>query len=191
MHDLLEGYVKTRAQLLLYKGRVLAEAERLDEKKNRYEAQGNVERRMQAVEKMRRDLDVTMRLVGGMISDVEFSIEWMNTGRCPGNKRGIERRAAYERERPVDPVRLQAYASNSTAGSPCNLSETQRERLKEILEVLTDRERECYVLTHGEGFTFSQAAQMLGISKSSIQTNVTRAQAKIVRTLREKQDVFC
>ena len=34
-------------------------------------------------------------IISGMISDLEYAIEWMKKGRRPGLKRGIERRAAY------------------------------------------------------------------------------------------------
>lgn len=119
------------------------------------------------------------QLLGEMRGEVEWVIEWMETGRHPGNKRGIERRAAYEREKLMDPVRMQAFVSRSTAGSPCNLTEWQRFQLEDALASLTERERECYVLTHGEGFSFDETARMLEITKSSVQTLVTRAQAKI------------
>ncbi|GEC92415.1 hypothetical protein BBR01nite_47460 [Brevibacillus brevis] len=79
----------------------------------------------------------------------------------------------------MDPVRMQAFVSRSTAGSPCNLTEWQRFQLEDALSSLTEREPECYVLTHGEGFSFDETARMLQISKSSVQTLVTRAQAKI------------
>lgn len=38
------------------------------------------------------------KVISGMVSDCEFAIEWLSTGRRPGNKRGIERRAGYERD---------------------------------------------------------------------------------------------
>ncbi|MED4581861.1 sigma factor-like helix-turn-helix DNA-binding protein [Brevibacillus choshinensis] len=119
------------------------------------------------------------QIIGEMIGDTEFVIEWIESGRRPGNKRGIERRAAYERERLMDPVRMQAFVSRSTAGSPCNLTEWQRFQLADALSSLTERERECFVLTHGEGFSFEETARLLQITKSSVQTFVTRAQAKI------------
>ncbi|MFA4132571.1 MULTISPECIES: sigma factor-like helix-turn-helix DNA-binding protein [unclassified Brevibacillus] len=119
------------------------------------------------------------QLIGEMRGEVDWIIEWLETGRRPGNKRGIERRAAYERDKLMDPVRMQAFVSRSTAGSPCNLTEWQRFQLEDALSSLTERERECYVLTHGEGFSFDDTARMLQISKSSVQTLVTRAQAKI------------
>ena len=79
----------------------------------------------------------------------------------------------------MDPVRMQAFVSRSTAGSPCNLTEWQRFQLEDALSSLSERERECYILTHGEGFSFEETARLLQISKSSVQTLVTRAQAKI------------
>ncbi len=119
------------------------------------------------------------QIIGEMIGDTEFVIEWLETGRRPGNKRGIERRAAYEREKLMDPVRMQAFVSRGTAGSPCNLTEWQRFQLEDALSSLTERERECYVMTHGEGFSFEETARLLKITKSSVQTLVTRAQVKI------------
>jgi positive control factor len=119
------------------------------------------------------------QIIGEMISDVEYVIEWLETGRRPGNRRGIERQAAYQRERLMDPVRMQAFVARSTAGSPANLTEWQLHQIEDALCVLSERERECYVLAHGECFTHSQIADMLGITKSSVDTHIKRAQQKI------------
>lgn len=43
-------------------------------------------------------LDSEIKTLGEMILDTEYRLEWLDTGRRPGNKRGIERRAAYQRE---------------------------------------------------------------------------------------------
>ncbi|WHY17105.1 hypothetical protein QNH28_16460 [Paenibacillus sp. G2S3] len=50
------------------------------------------------------------KVTSGMESDCEFVIEWLNSGRRPGKKRGIERRAGYEREILLDPIRMKAFA---------------------------------------------------------------------------------
>lgn len=156
MQDLLKEYKETRRQL-----------------KRAYEAR-------REGEKVLDNQAITERqLLSEMIGDVEYVIEWLETGRRPGNRRGIERRAAYEREKPMDPVRMQAFVARSTAGSPCNLTEWERFQLEDALSSLTERERECYVLTHGECFSFEETARLLGISKSSVQTHVKRAQEKI------------
>lgn len=176
MQDLLNGYKETRKALQRIQ-RNLKESDdevrvvRLEEAKRktgRAKATSNGDEHKSE-----------RQIIGEMIGDTEFVIEWLETGRRPGNKRGIERRAAYEREKLMDPVRMQAFVSRSTAGSPCNLTEWQRFQLEDALATLTERERECYVLTHGEGFSFEETSRLLKITKSSVQTHVTRAQAKI------------
>lgn len=119
------------------------------------------------------------KVISGMISDCEYAIEWLSSGRRPGNKRGIERRAAYQREKLVDPLKMQAYMKNSTAGSPSNLSDWERYKIQDALSRLTERERDCYVMAHGECFSFGQIANLLGISKGSVEEYIERAQRKI------------
>jgi positive control factor len=156
MQDLLKEYKETRRQL-----------------KRAYESR-------KEGEKVLDNQAITERqLLSEMIGDVEYVIEWLETGRRPGNRRGIERQAAYQRERLMDPVRMQAFAARSTAGSPANLTEWQLHQIEDALCVLSERERECYVLAHGECFTHSQIADMLGITKSSVDTHIKRAQQKI------------
>ncbi len=123
------------------------------------------------------------KVISGMVSDCEYVIEWLETGRRPGNKRGIERRAAYQREKLVDPLRMQAYVKNAKAGSPSNLTDWQRFQIEDALSRLSERERECYVLAHGECFPFSDIADMLGISKGSVEEYIERAQRKISEDL--------
>ncbi|MBW5447451.1 sigma-70 family RNA polymerase sigma factor [Cohnella sp. CFH 77786] len=116
-----------------------------------------------------------------MIASCSYIIEWLETGRMPGNRRGIERRAGYQREVLTDPSRMQAMqaAARQTESIPSDQEEF-RERLERVLGVLTERERDCYVLAHGECFTFAEIAGLLGISKSSVGTYMTRAQRKIL-----------
>ncbi len=133
-----------------------------------------------ASEKVLDDQAIARRqLLGEMIGDVEYVIEWLETGRRPGNKRGIERLAAYQREKPMDPIRMQAFVAKSTAGSPANLTEWQRQQIEDALCELSERERECYVLAHGECFSHAEIARMLKITKSSVDTHIKRAQQKI------------
>jgi RNA polymerase sigma-70 factor (ECF subfamily) len=119
------------------------------------------------------------KVISGMKSDCEFVIEWLTTGRRPGNKRGIERRAAYQKEKLMDPVRMQAFVQKSSAGSPSNLSDWEIFQVEDALSRLSIRERECYVLAYGECFSFAAIALMLNISKGTVETYITRAQEKI------------
>jgi positive control factor len=57
--------------------------------------------------------DEDKKVIAGMIFDLEFAIEWMETGRRPGNRRGIERRAAYQCEKIFVPLLMQKYFRSS------------------------------------------------------------------------------
>ncbi|MBE7897273.1 RNA polymerase subunit sigma-24 [Paenibacillus polymyxa] len=125
------------------------------------------------------------KVISGMISDCEYVEEWLNTGRRPGNKRGAERMAAYQRERPVDPLRMQAYVQRNHAGSPANLSEWQLFQIEDALSTLSPRERECYTMAHGQCFSRSQIAEFLDITRDSVTEYVERAQKKVAQAVSE------
>jgi RNA polymerase sigma-70 factor (ECF subfamily) len=119
------------------------------------------------------------KVISGMVSDCEFVEEWLVTGRRPGNKRGVERLAAYQREKLVDPLRMQAYVSNSKAGSPSNLTDSDYFQIEEALRVLTDLERDCFLLSYGHCMPHSYIADVLGLSRGNISTLLKRAKEKI------------
>lgn len=140
---------------------------------------------LKKIEKQTKDADGNkfehgdINIVKKAISDVNLAIGWMHTGKLPGSGRGIERRAAYQRNKGMDPLRMQAYYSNSSAGSPANLTDDERNRLEWALCTLTENERDCYTMAHGQGFSFEYIANMLAIEKGTVQKYVERAQAKI------------
>ncbi len=127
------------------------------------------------------------KTISGMMSDLEYAIEWMETARCPGNRRGIERRAAYQRETALDPLMMQRYF-RSMDDDPYTLidrpkesllSEADRLKLEKVLSVLTKREKEVYLMSRGHCLSFEKVANLLGITKSSVQTMIERAEKKI------------
>jgi RNA polymerase sigma-70 factor (ECF subfamily) len=125
-------------------------------------------------------LDHDRKLVMDMIASCSYVIEWLETGRRPGNRRGIERRAGYQREIPMDPSRLPAVSDRGAEPSSAGgMNEAARFRLEGALRGLTERERSCYTLAHGESFSFAEIAAMLNISKSSVGTYMVRAQRKV------------
>ncbi|KFZ41904.1 Fis family transcriptional regulator [Anoxybacillus flavithermus] len=136
------------------------------------------------------------KIIAGMISDLEFSIEWLTTGRHPGHKRGIERRAAYQREKLFDPLLMQKYFRSSEPVYEWDDHEKQdvitswdRERIEDALSVLTKREREVYLMSRGYCLTYSEIANYLCISSSSVQTMIERAERKIKKRI--KESLFC
>ncbi|WP_010279826.1 sigma-70 family RNA polymerase sigma factor [Paenibacillus senegalensis] len=127
------------------------------------------------------------RMLSEMAGDCGFVVEWIQAGRMPGNRRGIERRAAYQREKLVDPIHMQAYVQRSAAGSPANLSDGDRARLEQALSMLSDRERECYLLAHGECFSYQEIAELLQVTKGSVSQYIRRAQIKLSKLIEAEE----
>ncbi len=125
------------------------------------------------------NLFAELDLINEMISDANFVVEWLNNGRRPGSTRGIERRSAYQREKLMDPVKMQSFVSGSTAGSPSNLSEWQRMEIEDALCRLSPQERSAYEMKHGQGFSFKRIGEQMGLSASTVENYVVRAQKKI------------
>lgn len=140
--------------------------------------------------------DEDKEVIRGMISDLEFAIEWMETGRRPGNRRGIERIAAYQREKPFDLLLMQKFFRSSEPVYEWDDHEKEdvitswaRQRIEDALSVLTDREREVYLMSRGYCLAYSEIVNYLYISSSSVQTMIERAEKKIKKRINES--LFC
>ncbi|ACT00275.1 RNA polymerase, sigma-24 subunit, ECF subfamily [Paenibacillus sp. JDR-2] len=118
-------------------------------------------------------------IIRGAISDVNFAIGWMQTGKRPGSKRGIERRGIYANTKLVDPLTLQSYANPINSRSGSSLTEDEKELLREALDLLSDQERECYVMSHGHGLTHAYIAEVMKLSKSAVASYIKRAHEKV------------
>jgi positive control factor len=122
-----------------------------------------------------------------MISDLQYAIEWMKTCKRPGNRRGVERLAAYQREKPVDSLHMQRYIEHVGVDKYPWIDREQRdtvtlmeqEMIEDALSVLTKREREAYLMVRGNCFSFGEAAKLRKVTKSRVQGVVKRAEIKI------------
>lgn len=137
------------------------------------------------------------KVLSGMVSDLEFALTWMQTGRITNSQRGIERRAAYQRERVVDPLLMQRFfrSMDNDVYEWDNhvqehvLGEWEKIQLEDALSVLTEREKEVYLMSRGYCLTYSEIACYLVVSRSTVQTLVERAERKIA--LQIKESLFC
>ncbi|SFT01935.1 hypothetical protein [Marininema halotolerans] len=103
--------------------------------------------------------------------------------RQPGNRRGIERRAAYQRERPIDPNHFQRYALRSAfyKEEVQEIGEWKQWRIEDALSGLTKLERDEYMMKVGQGFSMGTIVAYMGDSKSSVQVMMKRAEQKMMR----------
>ncbi|HBV87039.1 MAG TPA: hypothetical protein DEF42_10395 [Desulfosporosinus sp.] len=137
-----------------------------------------------------------IKLLGSCADSLSYSIEYMETGKQPGSHRGITRLSSTQREVPVDPrniafVRAVALQSQSPESNEKLLRAI--DDLKIALRDLTTKEKEAYSLVRANGYSFGDAAAILGIQKGTVQTLVRRAEEKIylmVEDLTEHGIVF-
>ncbi|MEN8702484.1 sigma factor-like helix-turn-helix DNA-binding protein [Bacillus infantis] len=135
-------------------------------------------------------LEAEDKVLAGMQSDMEFAITWMKTGHHPGVTRGIERRAAYEIEKPFDPLIMQRYfRSEETTYSWDNekkenvISRYDKELIDRALSGLTDREKETFILAKGYAMNYAKIGKQFNVSKQAISNVIRRAERKIGKFL--------
>lgn len=126
-------------------------------------------------------------ILGSMASDLKYAIQWMKTGRQPGNRRGVERLAAYQKEKSFDPLEMQkffrstcdSYSWTEDGREENAITEWDKIRIEDALSVLTEREKEVYLMSRGQMLSYDDIAKLLCVSKSTIQTTIERAENKI------------
>ncbi|KIL72699.1 sigma factor-like helix-turn-helix DNA-binding protein [Bacillus badius] len=114
-------------------------------------------------------------LINSMINEMEFVIQWMMSGRYPDARRGADRSGAYT----LDPKLLEAVVPNRAVIEERKLTADEQWLLDDVLGDLTKRERDVFTLIRAEGLSYEYTAELLGISKSSVQTYLERAEHKI------------
>lgn len=138
-----------------------------------------------------------VKILTDMISDITYSLEWMKNARRPGNRRGIERLAAYQRERTCDPLLMQRYFRSmddnlyewDNRQQEHAIGEWDKIRLEDALSLLTEREKEVYLMSRGYCLTYREIARYLDITCSTVQSMIERAEKKIARQVNES--LFC
>lgn len=118
-------------------------------------------------------------LLDGMRRDCDYTIEWLEKGRRPGNKRGVERLAAYQREIPFELMERYANPPPRAVIRTENGANMEYLHMEYILSLLSERERECYEFKIGGLHTEREIADIIGVTRTSVQEFLKRAQTKI------------
>src|SRR5690625_680445 len=116
-----------------------------------------------------------------IINRVSKIINWIETVRNPYNQIGINIRYIYQTksfDERFDSLQTIPDILDA-AEEPFEITDDQKNTLVEIFKVLSDRERECFLLHIGQGWSMQEIADELNISKSTVQTHVERAKEKI------------
>lgn len=136
-----------------------------------------------------------LAVVRSWASNIEYCVSWLRTGRRPGSVRGIERRAAYEREKSFDPLVMQRFFRSDEnlyhwdgEQKENVISSSDKERIEKALSVLTEREKEIYLMAKGNSMSHAKIAAILHLkSRGAVYNTLLRADKKIQKYLREKK----
>jgi len=131
-------------------------------------------------------LKAESRVYNEMESDLLFALEWMKSGHMPGIRRGIERRAAYQIDKPMDPLLMQRYFRSEETEYSWDKEEkenciaySEQQLIDEMLNSLTEKEKEFYLMSRGNAMTYAAIARNCKLSRQTVQTTVKRAEKKI------------
>ncbi|WP_255295475.1 sigma factor-like helix-turn-helix DNA-binding protein [Bacillus cereus] len=62
-------------------------------------------------------------------------------------------------------------------------------KLEDALSTLTEREKEIYMMSKGNCFSMEKVSKILGVTKSTVQTTLERADEKI--KIQISESLFC
>lgn len=124
---------------------------------------------------------IEIKQINSMIDSVSFSIDWMITSRQPGTYRGADKRAVYQRQYfesmdIIPDISEQLDINNKKL----YLSREEKMILADIFASLSLRERQCFILYAAQGMSMSKIAEVVGVSKATVQSYITRAKKKVV-----------
>ncbi len=134
-------------------------------------------------------IEADIETVQKWLSNINYGLHYMNLGHAPGLIRGIERRAAYEREVPFEPYWIQRRQATSDASvyevetcediSLIEVSQEEKEKIVQAMtQSLTDRQKDILQLA-SNGYTHDEIASTLGVHKGTIDRTMSRIKEKI------------
>jgi len=123
-------------------------------------------------------LDLTQ--YNSMIDEMDFVLQWLETGRDPNNYRGADKRGIYQSQS-FQSMDFIPDITDQIEEGPKHLYMSAEEKIimADIFASLSFRERQCYVLYVAGSISMGKIAQEVGIKKRTVQQYVDRAKKKI------------
>ncbi len=120
-----------------------------------------------------------------IISDMNYVLDWLRSGRRPGNRRGAERKGYEQRTFTWDPEEVDQYRVSKMQQfqrlpeDEGVVVEDHDNIIKDALCELTVREKEVFEMTVIGQYTTNEIAQLLSVSPSRVKDCRERANRKI------------
>lgn len=143
-------------------------------------------KRLQAIDApVPKKLKEEKSILNSMMENMTFAMDWMKSGRNPDAKRGVDKRAIYQRQffeslEVIPDITDQLYDIDS---KQLYMTQQEKEKLAKIFASWSHRERYCYIAHTVEGKSWQTIAEELNVSKSSVQTHISRARKKVEKVL--------
>lgn len=123
------------------------------------------------------------KLINSMIRDMSESIEWLETGRDPKFRKGVHVDSIYQVQSygnmDLIPDIMEQLEEDDINQRHIFMTKDEKIIMGDIIKTLSARERQCYFLHVGHKKSMGEIASELGISKSTVQTHITRAKSKV------------
>lgn len=122
--------------------------------------------------------------IGAIISSSQFSIDWLRQGYepVPGKVGSSATQKVIALGSSSDVDQALVYL-NQLKTEYSEMTEEELQELHIFLQGMTPQEKDVFISIKGQGNTFKQTAQFMGISKSTVQKYLKRAEKKVEKHL--------
>ncbi len=120
-----------------------------------------------------------------IISDMNYVLDWLRSGRRPGNRRGVERKGYEQRTLPWDPAMVDQYRVSKMQQfqrlpeDEGVVVEDHDNLIKDAMCELSVREKEVFELSVVGLYSIDEIAKELSISRNSVSYYRSNAESKI------------
>ncbi len=120
--------------------------------------------------------------INSMIDSMAYSMDWMSTGRQPGNYRGADIKSVYQRQyfESMDLIPDIQEQLQDMGAKQLYMTQEEKMILSQIFGAMSMRERQCYILHVGQKMSMSKIAEEIGVSKATVQKYISRAKEKVL-----------
>lgn len=150
----------------------------------------NQDKRLQECEQpiFHKPLKSKKEILNSMERSMVFAMDWMENGRNPDLKRGVDKHAVYQRQffESLDVIPDIAEQVYSVDLKELQMTEEQKKQLAKIFASWSHRERYCFIANTVEGKSFQKIADELKISKGTVQSYIQRARTKLAENIQKK-----
>lgn len=116
--------------------------------------------------------------INSMMRSMSETIEWLKTGREPGDMNGADKRNIYQHTLVKD---MDIFQSLDIFPEEKKISEKQKEFLVREISRLSTRERQCFLLAKAYQWTHEEIAEELKVSINTVKSSIRRAKEKFRR----------